>query len=188
MWTRCRKWEQQTPFSYYTNRETSNTKRAPKYGGSYQTIVRWAHYSLSGATVQIVRVIGRLTGLPFGPSSPGGPLGPAGPAAPGGPDSPFSPLSPLGPCNGRMVVRKVIHRITTATAAFLFFPKSHFSKGSKDWDKVRDGWTGDSEQETVIVSKEISVAPADCTLTSKCHERQALFGWKYGLTTTFSNR
>lgn len=115
---------QHQTFSYYTKKETSYTKRAfiaPEYGGSYQTKVRWAHYSLSGSTVQIVRVIGRLTGLPFGPSSPEGPLGPAGPAAPGGPDSPFSPLSPLGPCNGRVVVRKVIPHITTATDVFLFF-------------------------------------------------------------------
>lgn len=86
--------------------------------------------------MQIVRVIGRLTGLPFGPSSPGGPLGPAGPAAPGGPDSPFSPLSPLGPCNGRVVVRKVIPHITTATADFLFFHQEPFLKGVK---RLRQG-------------------------------------------------
>lgn len=101
--------------------------------------------------MEIVRLIGRLTGLPFGPSSPGGPLGPAGPAAPGGPDSPFSPLSPLGPCNGRVVVRKVIPHITTATAAFLFFPQEPFLKGVK---RMRQGqrpldrrqWTGNSNR------------------------------------------
>lgn len=93
-------------FLQCTNEENNFTKRtfaALKYvcGGYNHNQVRWGYYSLSergtGNTVQIISVIGRHTGLPFGPSSPGGPLGPAGPAAPGGPASPFSPLSPLGP-------------------------------------------------------------------------------------------
>lgn len=96
--------------------------------------------------MRIMRVIGRLTGLPFGPSSPGGPLGPAGPAAPGGPASPFSPLSPLGPCDGGVVVRKVIHHITTATAAFLFFPRAISQRGQKTETRsetaAKRQWTG----------------------------------------------
>lgn len=81
----------------------------------------------------MMRVIGRLTGLPFGPSSPGGPLGPAGPAAPDGPDSPFSPRSPFGPCSERVAVRKVVHHITAAAAAFLFsfYPRAISQRGQK---------------------------------------------------------
>lgn len=89
-----------------TNKENNFIQRAfAAYehvcGGFNQNQVRWGSYSVSeggrGNAVLVISVIGRRTGLPFGPSSPGGPLGPAGPAAPGGPASPFSPLSPLGP-------------------------------------------------------------------------------------------
>lgn len=77
-------------FIYYT-------KRMIVCGGYNQNQVRSGYNSRSEREGPIISVIGRHTGLPFGPSSPGGPLGPAGPAAPGGPASPFSPLSPLGP-------------------------------------------------------------------------------------------
>lgn len=79
-----------------------------------------------------LRISGRLTGLPFGPSSPGGPLAPAGPAAPGGPASPFSPLSPLGPYS--VGVGEGIHHISIM--GHHFFKHLHWI----EWSLKTDLW------------------------------------------------
>lgn len=88
-------------------------------------------------SLQILRVFGGLTGLPFGPSSPGGPLAPAGPAAPGGPASPFSPLSPLGPYSGGGGGGHWLHQLHRWQH---FFKSLHWTGRDKNWRAVRVCW------------------------------------------------
>lgn len=161
--------------------------KAPKYvwEGCYQNKVRWEHYSLSGNTadyesnwqtygVALWTVISRGSFWTSGPSG-----------------SRWASLAFISSLTFRSLQWKSgckeghsSHHHSSGGFS-LFFERSQepFLKGVKRLRQGQRLLLRDNGWGTATVSKEISIAPVQCTLTSKCHEQLSSLRWKYGFIT-----